>query len=39
MSIEKSQEENIKAFMEYMLFKVSSKKMIIFFAQFLSKNP
>ncbi len=39
MSIEKSQEENIKVFMKYKLFKVSSKKMIIFWAQLLSENP
>jgi hypothetical protein len=38
MSIGKSEEENIKSFMEYKLFKVNNKKMIIFLVQLLSKT-
>jgi hypothetical protein len=39
MGVGKSQEENIKVFMEYKVFGINNKKMIIFLAQLLSKNP
>lgn len=38
MHVWKSQEENIKVLMEYGLFEINSKKMIIFLAWLLSKN-
>jgi hypothetical protein len=39
MGVEKFQEENIKVIMEYELFRISGKKMIILSAQLLSKDP
>jgi hypothetical protein len=39
MGVGKFQEENIKVLLEYRLFEIKGKKMIIFLAWLLSKNP
>jgi hypothetical protein len=39
MGVGKFQKENIKVLMEYRVFEINNKKMIIFVAQFLSENP
>jgi hypothetical protein len=39
MGVKKFQEEKIKVIMEYGLFEINGKKVIILLAQLLSKNP